>query len=144
MDVLLSIRPKYIDSIINGQKRYEFRKTIFRRNYINSVYIYATSPVKKIIGAFKIGDIIKDQPANLWERLNEFSGLKEDEFFNYFRDEEVGFAIEIKDMEVFEHPLDPIEVIPDFVPPQSFCYLRSTLFIDCFKEGKKYRKIEDY
>lgn len=144
MDVLLSIKPKYIESIINGQKRYEFRKTIFRRNYINSAYIYATSPVKKIVGAFRIGEIIKDRPSNLWERFNGVSGLNEDEFFNYFQEEDMGFAIEITDFKVFEQPLDPAEIIPDFVPPQSFCYVRSTLFLTSLKEGKMCRKIEDY
>ncbi len=144
MDVLLSIKPKYIEFLINGQKKYEFRKTIFRRNYINTVYIYATSPVKKIVGAFRIGEIIEDQPSNLWQRFNGVSGLNEDEFFKYFQDENTGFAIEIKDIEVFEPPLNPAEIIPDFVPPQSFCYVRSTLFLTSLKEGKKYRKIEDY
>ncbi|OPY50579.1 MAG: 50S ribosomal protein L22/unknown domain fusion protein [Methanosaeta sp. PtaU1.Bin112] len=142
MDVLLSIKPKYIESIINGQKRYEFRKTIFRRNYINNAYIYATSPVKKIVGAFRIGEIIEDQPSNLWVRFNGLSGLNKDEFFSYFQDQDIGFAIEITDVEVFEPPIDPTETNPDFVPPQSFCYVRSTLFLTGLRECKKYRNLD--
>ena len=46
MNVLLSIKPKYVDLILNGEKKYEFRRKIFR-NETNKVYVYCTSPVKK-------------------------------------------------------------------------------------------------
>ena len=35
MDVLLSIKPKYVKSIIEGEKRYEFRKAIFKNRDID-------------------------------------------------------------------------------------------------------------
>lgn len=71
MNVLLSIKPKYIEKIIKGNKRYEFRKSIFKKS-VDEVWIYATSPTKKIVGTFVIGEIIKDTPANLWKNLNDF------------------------------------------------------------------------
>ena len=40
-----------------GVKKYEFRKQIFKRN-IKKVYIYESYPVKKIVGAFVVGEII--------------------------------------------------------------------------------------
>ncbi len=72
MDVLLSIKPKFAEAIIDGRKRYEFRKIKFANKDINRVYIYATSPVKKIIGVFKLSSIIEDSPHALWDRLREF------------------------------------------------------------------------
>jgi type I restriction enzyme S subunit len=130
MNVLLSIKPRYAESIIAGLKKYEFRKILFRKKHINTVYVYATSPVKKIVGAFRIGDIIEDQPIALWDRLNEFSGMDKREFFDYFENNKIGFAIEIKDVKKFEDPLDPSEVIPGFIPPQSFCYVKFPLASD--------------
>ena len=53
MNVLLSIRPKYVEEIIKGNKRYEFRKSIFKKN-VEEVWIYATSPTKKIVGTFSV------------------------------------------------------------------------------------------
>jgi len=53
MNVLLSIKPKYVDLILNGEKKYEFRRKIFR-NETNKVYVYCTSPVKKIVAYFTI------------------------------------------------------------------------------------------
>lgn len=144
MNVLLSIKPKYAESIISGRKKYEFRKVIFKKNYFDIVYIYSTSPVKKIIGAFRVGDIIEDRPESLWDRLNEFSGLNEREFFNYFQNNKKGFAIEIKNVEKFEDSIDPVELIPDFVPPQSFCYINFSLSSGGFKSGNVNRNLQDY
>lgn len=127
MDVLLSIKPKFAEAIIDGRKRYEFRKSKFANKDINRVYIYATSPIKKIIGIFKISNIIEESPSALWDLLKDHAGISEEEFFNYFGNKGTGFAIEIKGVEKFENPIDPKTLIPNFVPPQSFHYIKIQL-----------------
>ena len=124
MNVILSIKPKYVEKIINGSKKYEFRKQIFKNRKVRQVYIYASYPVRKIVGVFTVGEIIYDTPENLWEKLKEEAGMSEREFFEYFKNTEIGFAIEIKDLRIFEPPIDPTEAIPNFTPPQSFCYVK--------------------
>jgi predicted transcriptional regulator len=121
MNVLLSIKPKYANQIVKGNKKYEFRKSIFKKRDLEMVYIYSSSPVKRIVGAFAIKNIIEKHPRLLWIEYKDFSGIDENDFFSYFRGKEKGFAIEIGDVEVFD-PIDPKEYIPNFVPPQSFCY----------------------
>ncbi len=130
MNVLLSIKPKYVEKILNGNKKYELRKVIFKcREKLEMVYIYSSSPVKKIVGAFVIENIIEDHPEVLWAQFKEFSGINnEKEFFNYFGANKKGFAIEIGELEVFESPADPRILIPGFVPPQSFCYIGDNIF----------------
>ena len=129
MDVLLSIKPKFAEAIIDGRKRYEFRKSKFAKKDINRVYIYSTSPVKKIIGVFKISSVIEDSPGALWDRLKDHAGISEEEFFDYFGSKETGFALEIKDVQKFENPIDPRALIPNFVPPQSFYYINDSIKI---------------
>lgn len=132
MNVLLSIKPKYVEEIMNGNKKYEFRKSIFRyREAIELVYVYSTSPVKKIVGVFTIETIIEDHPRNLWEKFKEFSGIEEKEFFTYFGRSKKGFAIGIGNVEVFGNPIDPKISIPGFVPPLSFRYID-----ECWGLGK--------
>ena len=126
MNVLLSIRPKYIEEMIKGNKRYEFRKSIFKRN-VDKVWIYATSPTKKIVGTFVIGKILKDTPDNLWNKFNGHSGMREQDFFDYYSGIKEGFALELKHMKLFKAPIDPKVFFPDFTPPQSFYYLDDTL-----------------
>jgi type I restriction enzyme S subunit len=131
MNVILSIRPKYAELILSGTKRYEFRKSIFNSKYVDEAYVYATSPIKRIVGVFKIGDITKDSPKGLWDQFGHLSGMDEAEFFEYFEDIRIGFAIEIKHVEIFDSPCDPKELIPGFSPPQSFCYLKYSLVPEC-------------
>ena len=131
MNVILSIKPKYAQLILSGEKRYEFRKSIFSERYIHEAYIYVTSPIKKIVGLFEIGAIIRDSPEGLWNKLGILSGMNEAEFFDYFKDAKTGFAIEIKRVEIFDPQCDPKELIPGFNPPQSFCYLKYSLVPEC-------------
>lgn len=121
MNVLLSIKPKYVEEMVRGRKRYEFRRRVFRRD-VKEAWIYATSPVRKIVGTFRVGEIVRDSPMSLWRRFGEFSGVCEREFFDYFRGVEVGFAIRIDSLRVFKAPVDPWEIFADFKPPRCFRY----------------------
>ena len=124
MDVLLSIKPKFAESIINGKKKYEFHKNAFSQKDIGRVYIYSSAPIKRIVGIFRINNIIEDGPSTLWQMLKDDAGISEREFFDYFKNRRVGFAFEIVEVEKFETPVDPKILFPNFVSPQSFCYIK--------------------
>jgi len=126
MNVLLSIKPMYANAILSGEKEYEFRKVIFKNRNIEKVYIYSSSPVKKIVGVFIVGDIIEDHPKRIWKKCKNKSGIQKEDFFNYFNGCEKGYAIKISDLRIFRVPIDPRTFCPDFVPPQSFCYFDGT------------------
>jgi len=124
MKVLLSIKPEFVDEIINGNKKYEYRKSIFKRKDISSVVIYATKPYGKVVGEFEIDNIIEDAPNNLWKQTKEFSGITKNFFNEYFKGKDTGFAIKIKDFIKYEVPVDLNEFDRNIkVAPQSFCYL---------------------
>jgi type I restriction enzyme S subunit len=127
MNVLLSIRPEYAQAIAEGRKSFEFRKSMFKRRSVERVYLYATKPVSKVVGSFKVGAIICREPKLLWEELGRHSGISSCEFFEYFKGSDTGFAIEIKDLEVFRTPVDPSLVIAGFKPPRSFRYVDGQL-----------------
>ena len=126
MNVLLSIKPKYVEEIKKGNKKYEFRKSLFcKKNYgkINKIFIYSSSPVKKIVARFFLEVILEEHPKILWKKCRNFSGIEEKDFFGYFGNREKGLALEIAKLRFFKHPIDPKCVFPNFVPPQSFCYI---------------------
>lgn len=123
MNVLLSIKPKYADAILRGEKRYEFRKTLFKRTDIDRILIYSSSPVKKIVGSFEVGKIVEGKPTKLWDELSYEAGIDEAEFFEYYENKDKGFAIEITNLQQFDEPIDPKQLNSKFVPPQSFCYI---------------------
>ncbi|MGC8657192.1 MAG: hypothetical protein ACP5UL_05555 [Thermoplasmata archaeon] len=122
MNVLLSIKPKYANAILNGEKEYEFRKVVFKKKNIEKVYIYSSSPVKRIVGVFIVGGIIEDTPIQIWKKCHSKSGIDKKEFFTYFKNSDKGYAIKIHDPKSMDEPIDPKKIFHDFVPPQSFFY----------------------
>lgn len=123
MNVLLSVKPKYAEKILEGKKKYEFRRAIFKRNEIEKVYIYSSSPVSKITAAFEIEKILMDSPEKIWKLCHKYAGISKKDFFAYFKNSGIAYAIEIGNVNSFPVPIDPYHVIEDFIPPQSFYYL---------------------
>ena len=92
------------------------------------VYIYSTSPQKKIVARFRLGKIIREHPDYLWEQYCDVSGLSEREFFEYFSDRDTGYAIRIDNLEAYPEPVDPYAMFERFVAPQSFRYIKTPQF----------------
>lgn len=122
MRVLLSVKPKFAKRIFDGSKKYEYRKTIFRRQDVDGVVVYASSPVKLVIGEFDIEEILHDYVGTLWMKTAANAGLSRDSFFEYFGGRSRGYAIKIKTMRMYHVPL-LLNHLMVSTPPQSFCYL---------------------
>lgn len=120
--VILSIKPEYAKAIMSGKKRVEFRRKIFKRP-VNKVYVYSSSPIKKIVGFFIIDSIIEDSPLSLWTQFKEVGGINEKDFFNYFNEVEKGFSILIKEYKKFARGVNPADFFENFCAPQSYIYL---------------------
>ncbi|ALP62368.1 ASCH domain-containing protein [Paraburkholderia caribensis] len=123
MRVLLSIKPEYADRILSGEKKFEFRKSVFKNEHVKTVVIYATMPVGKVVGEFDVGSIIKERPSKLWSTTKAYSGITKAFFEEYFRGREAGYAISVKTARRYAKPLDLEALMPGCVPPQSFRYL---------------------
>lgn len=126
MSVLLSIKPKYVEQIEQGSKTYEFRKSIFKQK-TNEIWVYASAPIKQIVGKIHIDNIIEDTPENLWANFRTQAGIGKEDFFKYFEGKEKGFAIKIKEFEHFEEPINPYTETSNFTAPQSYAYLSNIL-----------------
>lgn len=124
MKVLLSIKPEFVEAIIDGRKKFEYRKSIFKRKEVSSVVVYATKPYGKVVGEFEIEEIIKDEPNELWRKTQKFSGISQEFFKHYFKDREAGFAIQIGEFIEYDEPLELQSYNNNIkVAPQSFLYL---------------------
>lgn len=124
MKALLSIKPEFVEEIIGGRKKFEYRKKIFKRSDVSSVVVYATKPYGKIVGEFEIEKILEEDIDKLWNDTKYFSGISEEFFYEYFKDRESGFAIQIKEFEEYKEHLELAEFDSTLkAAPQSFCYL---------------------
>ena len=122
MKVLLSIKPEFANKIFDGTKKYEFRKSIFKRNDIKIVVVYASSPVKQVIGEFEIEKILCQEVELLWRITQQFAGINKDFYDNYFADKEMAFAIQVGKIRKFQKPKRLSDYDIDYAP-QSFAYL---------------------
>lgn len=93
--VLLSIKPEFAEKIFAGTKKFEFRKIIFKHRNINKIIVYASSPIKKVIGEFIIDDIIIEDIDTLWNTTYEYSGITKEVYQKYFKNREKAYAIKI-------------------------------------------------
>jgi hypothetical protein len=122
MKVLMSIKTEYTNKILDKIKLYELRKKPFKEN-ANTVIIYSSGKVKKVVGEFKIDKIIKDSPDNIWNLGEEVLGIDKKSFYEYFKHSKYAYAIKIKDVIKYDTPKD----LSDFgikKAPQSFCYIK--------------------
>lgn len=122
MKVLLSIKPQFAIKIFDGTKKFEFRKSVFKNSNINTVIVYASSPMQKVIGEFTIDEIMEEEPEALWEMTKRHSGITKDFFDEYFFNRDRAFAIKVKDTTRYKEPKDLIDFDLNFAP-QSFVYL---------------------
>lgn len=124
MRVMLSIKPEYVEKILNMTKLYEFRKIRFGKDEIDKIVIYATAPIGKVVGEFDIADVLEDTPEHLWEITKAASGVNEEFYFKYFNGKRLAYALRIGNPIRYPIPLE----LKDFninTPPQSFAYIPS-------------------
>jgi len=118
----LSIKPQFAEKIFTGEKKFEFRRTIFRNQVIKKVLVYASSPVQKVIGEFEIDEIVCEDLETLWDLTGEDGVISKEYFTSYFTGKEQGYAIKIKNLRKFK-TAKCIRDDYNAVPPQSFAYI---------------------
>jgi predicted transcriptional regulator len=124
-NIILSIKPKFVRKIHNKEKRFEYRKKIWRSECkIERIYIYATRPIKQVVGYFKPGIIAIDTPEEIWRKTGFVGGIDHTEYKSYFRNCKEAYAISIEEPYFFEVNMD-LESFGVKYAPQGFLYLDS-------------------
>lgn len=123
MKVVMSIRPEYVEKIFKGEKNFEYRKSIFKEE-VESILIYATKPVGKIVGELFFTEILQDHPDEIWKLTVQESGVEYAFFKEYFNNREIAYAIKIDRVIIYESPVDLQKYIISGKAPQSYCYIR--------------------
>lgn len=119
--ILISINPEHVENIINGIKKYEYRK-IAAKHDISSIIIYETTPIKKIVAEAEIVDVLMLSPEELWDRTRCESGITKEFFDKYFEGREIAYAYRLGAVKVYAQP----KTLLDYgikTAPQSFVYV---------------------
>lgn len=119
MKAIISIKPQFVEKILNGEKRFEYRKS-FLKDIPEKCYIYSTLPVGKVVGYFTIKHVLKDDPEKIWELTKERAGITKEFFDRYYFRRNKAVAIEIENVTVFEKTKDYKEIDSSGKIPQTY------------------------
>ena len=123
MKILMSIKPRFVEKIRRGEKKFEFRRVLPRHQEVGSIIVYASKPVGRVVGEITVSDFLTYPVDEMWERTKGESGLTREEFFDYFHGKKNAHAIAIESYRDYEQPIPLDVLLPGKVPPQSYCYL---------------------
>jgi len=119
--ILLSINPEYVDKILAETKKFEYRKNRCKSN-IDTIVIYATAPVMRIVGEVQVLEIIEDKVNNVWKQTKDFSGISKQFFDTYFNGRQTAVAYKLGKIQKYKKPL-LLSELGIKTAPQSFVYL---------------------
>ena len=71
---IFAIRPEYAKSILDGTKKYEYRKVACKKP-IEKMLIYATAPIMQVVGEADIREVLVDDPEEIWIEQMSFQEL---------------------------------------------------------------------
>lgn len=122
-NILISLEPKYAESILSGSKLYELRRRAVRVEQGTTVWFYSKKPEGAVVGYATVVDVHEASPTTLWKRYGGSVGVSRTEFFEYFSELDVAFAMELKNSARLKRPvrLDELRKVDEaFQPPQFF------------------------
>lgn len=127
----MSIKPSFVESILDGKKRYEYRRQKPSRD-VDHIIIYATREKKEnsfsnvksgyVVAEADVEEILENCPEKMWKETHSFSGIDKDFFYSYFKGKAISFAYKLVNIKKCEKP----KLLSDFglrIAPQSFCYI---------------------
>lgn len=119
--ILISIKPQFADLILRGEKKFEFRRTLPRRN-VDSLVIYASAPISQVLGEVEIINTFSCSPTTLWRKTYKQAGISKGFFDKYFQGKTIANAYALGKIKKFKKAKSLFEYNVK-TAPQSYIYL---------------------
>lgn len=140
--ILLSIKPKIIEEIISGDKKFEFRKqfpNIEKVEINKKIIIYSSTPKMMIMGSFTIGRYLHSDFEKLMSDINATPEYKK-RISRYFdKNKDNCHALEITNLNIYPNPLSLNYLrknFSGFVPGQSYRYLPENILNEIKRQNR--------
>jgi predicted transcriptional regulator len=124
--LLISVKPRFADAILDGSKTIELRRTAPRLELPTEALIYASTPVRALVGRCNVVDVIAYKPEGLWRLHRHAVAVTHDEFKAYFAGCSIAYGLILAEPKRFYASVDLGSLrmsYRGFQPPQSFRYL---------------------
>jgi predicted transcriptional regulator len=121
--VLLSVKPRFADQIVDGTKRVEFRR-VWANEHVPWIAIYSSSPTKMLVAIAEVESVVAASASTLWAvNCSRGGGLTRGELRSYFSGKTKGYAVMLGRVLRPNAPIEPAKIVQGFRAPQSFRYL---------------------
>ncbi len=123
--LVLSLRPRFAHSILDGSKSVELRRQRVATSPGTPVVLYASAPVMAVVGTARVAEVHIDEPDCVWQQFHMDLGLKREEFEQYVAGAAQASALLLTDIDRLWAPvsLSHLRQAQPFNPPQSYRYL---------------------
>ena len=98
--ILLSIKPEYANKIFDGQKHYEYRKRIPKKE-VSKIVVYSSAPEQAVIGEIEVIKTLKMKPTPLWNSTKANAGISRSKYRKYFSGCTMAYAFVIGSFEKY-------------------------------------------
>ena len=137
--VLLSLHPRFADLVFSKLKLVELRRRFAQFAENREVFIYVTSPARVLRGGFRVDQVWKGTPEDIWHEVANNACIRKPEFDDYYRGSNVAYALGIADVWEFDAPASLAELrkrLSSFTVPQSWRYVKAS-------EAKLFRQLRE-
>jgi len=127
--LVMSIRPRHLREILTGRKRVEVRRRFSRKWVGKRVSLYASAPVRALVGEATIANVVAGKPEEIWAAHKRDIGCTREEFDQYTASAAQVSALVLEDVAAYKEEvyLSQISTLirDDIRPPQSHCSVRA-------------------
>lgn len=120
--ILISVKPEYVEKILTGSKKYEYRKVKAKKTNIDKMIIYATAPVMKVVAEIEIQNVLEGSPELIWKITQKYSGITKEFYDKYYKNRNTAVAYKLGKIKKYNKPKDLCDFGISF-SPQSFIYI---------------------
>ena len=125
-NLLIAIKPKWAEQILNGNKKWEYRRVAVHAEEGSKLILYASGPLHAIVGEATIEKVLIEPIDLLIQHTVKEVPETAEELRRYFEGKKIGCAIKVANPIRYANQItleDIRKEIPDFKPPQSFYYV---------------------
>lgn len=123
--VLLSIKTRFVRSIMDGSKTHELRRKVPRDATGMRVIIYSSGVDRAITAHAEVAQVVVGTPDAIWKDYASVLGVTHDEYRDYFAGSAVAYALRLEKVTPRQRPVTLEQLRSDYglEPPQSWRYL---------------------
>lgn len=137
--ILLSVKPHFANALVHGTKTCEVRRRFPALSPGTLVYLYSSSPERKVIGRARLASISTLSPPDVWRLHSSEIGIDRKFLFSYLEGVQKASLLFLDSPELWptQMPLSLLRNKLELEPPQSFRYLDApkVLQLESWKNG---------